>query len=351
MTDALGDLLDVAAPPATVEEVETLARLRFGLDVRATALSGERDRNFHLRGRDGGAFVLKVVHPAEPRDVTDLQSRLLLHIAGNAPDLPVPRLLRPLDGEGLELVWTMADRPARRVRCLSYLAGRPLHQTTSSTKQRRNLGACLARLDLALRDFSHPADGHDLIWDLKTVGRVRPFLADLPDPHKRALAEAAIDRYTEHVVPMLPRLRRQVIHNDFNPHNLLVDGDANDVIAGIIDFGDAVRSPLVQDLAVAAAYQLGPDGHPLQGAADLATAFHAVTPLLPEEIDLLPDMIGARLALTISVSSWHAARHPDNAAYLLRNQNAAWTGLRRLQTVSRHDGIVWLRSQIAEVTR
>ena len=348
MTDALGELLDVASPPATVAEVEAMARAQFGLDVRATALTGERDRNFHLRDRDGGEFVLKVLHPAETADVTDLQSRLLLHVANTAPDLPVPRLVRPLHGEDLEFVWTSADQSARRVRCVTYLAGTPLHRTTGTTTQRHNLGACLARLALALRDFRHSAESHDLIWDLKTVGRVRPFLADLPDARIRGLAEAALDRFGEYAAPMLPGLRHQMIHNDFNPHNILVDGDAHDVVAGIIDFGDAVRSPLVQDLAVAAAYQLAIDGHPLQGAADMAIGFHAICPLRPGEIEVLPEMIAARLALTISVSSWHAARHPDNAPYLLRNQAGAWTGLQRLQTIARDDAILWLRSQIAK---
>jgi len=145
---------------------------------------------------------------------------------------------------------------------------------------------------------------------------------------------------------MLPSLRAQVIHNDFNPHNVLVDAIADDRIAGVIDFGDVVRSPLVQDLAVAAAYQIGASGHPLQGAADMAASFHAVCPLLPEEIELLPDMIAARLALTIAVSSWRAARHPDNADYILRNQATAWNGLQRLQEISRDNAIVWLRGQI-----
>ena len=344
--DTVVDLLDVAAPPAAIDEIEALALAQFGLQARASVIGGERDRNFHLRTDDGGQFVLKVVHPAEPPDVTNLQSRLLQHIEARAPDLPVPRLRRPHDSDSLEYLWETEGQPARRVRCVTYLAGRPLHETTPSAAQRRNLGASLARIDLALADFRHPAEGHDLIWDLKTVVRVRPFLAELPDREKKELAEAALDRFTAHVAPALPQLRHQMIHNDFNPHNILVDEIATDKIAGVIDFGDAVHSPLVQDLAVAAAYQLGADGHPLQGAADLAAAFHAVYPLMPDEIDMLPEMIAARLALTIAVSSWHAVRHPENATYLLRNQSGALMGLRLLQDLPRSDAIDWLRGQI-----
>lgn len=341
----LGELLDVASPPARIDEIEALARAAFGLDVRVAPLTGERDRNFHLVDGDNRHFVLKVVHPAESPDVTDLQSRLLLHVETAAPDLAVPRLVRPR-GDALEFVWETDGQPPRRVRCLTYLAGRPLHHAAASTAQRHSLGAFLARLDLALTDFRHPADGHDLLWDIKSAPRAHALLADLAHPQKRALAEAALDRFGEHVTPLLPSLRAQVIHNDFNPHNVLADPVADDVIAGVIDFGDVVRSPLVQDLAVAAAYQIVAEGHPLQGAADMATSFHVICPLRPEEIELLPDMVGARLALTIAVSSWRAARHPDNAEYILRNQATAWNGLQRLQEISRGDAILWLRGQI-----
>jgi hydroxylysine kinase len=345
LLEQLGELLDVAAPPAGIAEVEALARSAFGLTTRATLLTGERDLNFRLRDAEGRFYVFKVIHPAEPAGVSDLQSRALEHIAAEMPDLPVPHLLRPQDG-GLEFLWQTEAHPPRRVRCLTYLAGQPLHATTSTPLQRQNLGAFLARLDLALRDFDHPHDGHDLLWDIKLAPRARPLLADLADSARRALAEAALDRFSAHVVPALPQLRSQVIHNDFNPHNVLVDPADHDAISGVIDFGDMVRAPLMQDLAVAAAYQIGADGHPLQGIVDMASGFHAVCPLRDEEIELLPDMIGARHALSLAISSWRAARHPGNADYILRNQQAAWTGLQRLQEISRENAITWLRNEL-----
>ncbi len=156
----------------------------------------------------------------------------------------------------------------------------------------------------------------------------------------------ALDRFESHIVPLLPHLRTQVIHNDFNPHNVLAGIPCNEDIAGVIDFGDSVHSPIVQDLAVAAAYQLEPTGHPLEGPAEVAAAFHQIHPLLPEEVEILPDFIGARFALAIAISFWRAARHPDNASYIMRNQNAAWSGLQRLNEISRIEAIDWLHKRI-----
>jgi hydroxylysine kinase len=349
VAEQLGELLDVAAPLVSVDQARELGRTFFGLEaVAIRPLTGERDRNFHLTDAAGAEYVLKVVHPAEDAGVTDFQSRALLHVAAADPSLATPRVVRPIGaGEAGDVAWNVAGEPLRRVRCLTYLAGRPLHLTTRSMAQRRHLGAFLARLDVALAGFSHPAENHDLLWDLKRAYRVRGLLAEIPDAERRALPEQALDRFAAHVVPVLPSLRAQVVHNDFNPHNVLAGASDDAEIAGVIDFGDMVRAPLIQDLATAAAYQVVADGHPLQGAAEMAAAFHAVLPLEPAEIAVLPELIATRLALTIAISSWRAARHPDNADYILRNQGTAWAGLRRLHDLGRQEAIEWLGERIA----
>jgi Ser/Thr protein kinase RdoA (MazF antagonist) len=53
-------------------------------------------------------------------------------------------------------------------------------------------------------------------------------------------------------------LRAQVIHSDANPENVLVAGKR----LGFIDFGDAIKAPLVFDVAIAASYMRVFDGDP-----------------------------------------------------------------------------------------
>ncbi|MCZ0733512.1 phosphotransferase [Phreatobacter sp. AB_2022a] len=346
----LGELLDEAPPAVSLDEAVALARDHFGLVATARPLTGERDHNFQLTDAAGAVYVLKVVHPAEPPAVTDFQSRALMHVAAADPELATPRVVPPRGAGGGDVVWRVQGRSDRRVRCLTYLAGRPLHLTERSPAQRRRLGAFLARLDRALAGFRHPAEDHDLLWDLKKAARVRGLLAEIADAERRGLPERALDRFARHVLPVLPSLRVQVVHNDFNPHNVLASAEADDEIAGVIDFGDMVRAPLIQDLATAAAYQVTGDGHPLQGVAEMAQAFHQVLPLADEEIAVLPELVATRLALTIAISSWRAARHPDNAPYILRNQAAAWTGLGRLDALDRDAAVTFLREAIAKDT-
>ncbi|WP_283179545.1 hypothetical protein [Gemmobacter sp. 24YEA27] len=51
--------------------------------------------------------------------------------------------------------------------------------------------------------------------------------------------------------------------------------------------------------------------------------------LMPEEeeIALLPDLIRMRHVTTLAVTSWRAARYPENAPYILRNAAASLRGL------------------------
>lgn len=342
--EQVGGLLEIVAPLVDTSEATALARRHFGLDVLSVqALDGERDRNFRLKDGSGMEFLLKVVHPAERPDVTNLQSRALLHIEKTAPGLPVPRVVMPVDTAECEIVWRQEGKPDRRVRCLTYLQGLPLRLSRRSSTQRENLGAFVARLDLALNDFTHSADSHDLLWDLKSADRIWPLLAELRDPTLRDLAYRTMDRFISTTSGLLANLRQQVIHNDFNPNNVLVDPVCEERIAGVIDFGDLIRSPMVQDLATAAAYQTALDGHPLQSLADMAVAFHAVFPLYPEEVEVLPDLVATRLVLAITISSWRADRQPENAAYLLRNRESSSASLQRLQQISPVDSVAWLR--------
>ncbi|MFT3953026.1 MAG: phosphotransferase [Piscinibacter sp.] len=352
MTDRLelGDLLDQAAPPVTLAEAAALAERHFGLTGTLRPLTGERDRNFHLEGADGRHHVVKIAHPAEAPAVTDFQVRALLHIAEADPTLATPRAVLPVDGAA-EAVWRVPGAPDRRLRCYTYLEGRPLHLAAPSAAQRARLGRFLARLDTALAGFRHPSDDHDILWDLKRAARVRPLLADIADPDRRALPERAFARFEAEILPVLGTLRTQVVHNDFNPHNILADAADDSRIAGVIDFGDMVRAPLVQDLATACAYQVAPQGHPLDGPADLIAAFHAELPLEEAELAVLPGLIATRMALTIAISSWRAARHPDNAAYILRNQKAAWSGLERLERLEPAEARSCLAARFARGAR
>ena len=316
------------------QDAERLVLDRYGITGRAEALSSERDQNFRIEDAAGRRVLLKVSDPAEERQVTNLQTAILQHLERTDPGLPVPRLLPARDGAAeIELE---ADGTRRVARLLSFLDGAPLASVPArSPLQRRRIGNLVGRIAVALSDFRHPAEAHELIWDMAGAARLRDLLGDIEDPDRRALATAYLDRFDGVVSPALAGLRRQMVHADANPSNILVDPADPDTVTGLIDFGDAVRTVLATDVAVAAAYHLADDDDPLGPAGDLIAGYHAAMPLRPEEIGLLADLMATRLMMIVVVGAWRARRHPENRAYILRNNQTAWARLRRLAGLDR----------------
>src|SRR3546814_139632 len=132
----------------------------------------------------------------------------------------------------------------------------------------------------------------------------------------RRLTRQAIDDWVSVAAPALPHCRRQVIHNDFNPSNILVNEDGS--ITGIIDFGDAIDAPLICDLATAIAYQEPEDGFDALLTATVDAYGHHY-PLAEDEIAILPVLVSARAAMVVTITHWRAAQNPGNRDYLLRN--------------------------------
>jgi hydroxylysine kinase len=271
----------------STQTARSVALERWNIDAEATALTGERDRNFHLRAADGREFVMKFANPAEAASVSALQISALRHIERTDPTLSVPRMI-PLPGSALETTVPLEAGGVQRVRMLSWIPGVSLHSARRSAAQRTACGQMLARVQVALKDFSHPAADHDLIWDLQHTPRLREVTGALTHARARAVVDELLDEFDAVAAPMLPTLRRQAVHNDMNHLNTLVDAADHDRVAGLIDFGDMVRTAIVIDVATGGFPQLGPDMGAAEALGCYVGGFHAVQPLLPEEVTVMP---------------------------------------------------------------
>ena len=319
----LNPSLTAAPPTLTPDQAAGLAAQHFGITGSLTRLTSERDLNFRLTTAKA-AYVLKLANPAEPPEVTDFQTQALLHL--EPTPLPVPRIIRSLTGEAC------AATEHGTLRLLTWLHGQPQYQTPKTPAQRRNLGSMAARLTLGLHGFTHPAAAHVLQWDIKHAANLRPLLPMIP-PELQSLATQTLNRF-DALAPELASCRTQVVHNDLNPHNVLVNPDSPDQIVGILDFGDMVLTPLICDAAVAACYQIDPAA-PLQSLMDFTQAYHAILPLTAQEAHLLPDLVATRMLTSLTIASARVAKFPQNAAYILRNFKGAHLGLTAITALDR----------------
>jgi Ser/Thr protein kinase RdoA (MazF antagonist) len=98
-----------------------------------------------------------------------------------------------------------------------------------------------------------------------------------------------------------------------NPDNLLVGADDPDVVAGIIDFGDMLHAPLIADVAIACAYLRPASGNPVALTAEFVAGYHGVVALETAELEILFELIQARVCASIAILDWRGAtRHGDD---------------------------------------
>jgi hydroxylysine kinase len=317
----LEGLLSSSPPKLSSNEAIAFLATRYGINAQVREVACERDQNFHVRSNDGQEYVLKITNPEEPALTTDFQTEGMLWISRKDPSLPVPRLVPTSTGE-VQTKLSLKDGRECSVRVLTWLQGESLHKVAITPEITTALGAMLARLGLALEKFDHPGAREELLWDIRHTSRLRPLLSALQDDEIGAAVRAELDRYETHTLPKLSSLRRQVVHNDLNHHNVIVNPANHSQITGLIDFGDMVETCLVVDVAVAASY-LADAEDPLTSVSQFIGAYHGVKPLLPAEIAILRDLIIARLITSISITEWRAFRYPENADYILRNNGPA----------------------------
>ncbi|MBP2267788.1 Ser/Thr protein kinase RdoA (MazF antagonist) [Pseudarthrobacter sp. PvP004] len=302
-------------------------RLFYGLKGKLTRIPTEKDETFRLQ--EGNAtYLVKLSSADEDPQIVHFQTACMEHLERASPELPVQRLVRSLSGEPEVHIPPLRGSYAQVLRVMHFMPGTLLANHAPTGGQLRSYGSSLALLGLALENFDHSHDDRLLMWDLKHFHRMRPLLRFVDDKDKRSLAEGIFDQFDEKVVPLLGSLTTQVIHGDFSPFNVLVDPNAPDFVTGIIDFGDAVRTPVIFDLSVAMANQLGTEpNRPWERALNTMDGFRSLRPLPIQEWEALSASAPARLLLRALITQWRASQLPQRRDYLLSHSKSDWDRL------------------------
>ena len=330
-------------PSTTTSDAERISREVYGIEGTATALPSERDRTFRLDAADGTRWVLKVSNALEDRAVLEAQCEMAAR--ASAAGVPVQAVRRSLAGDEI------ADVDGHLVRLLQYLPGALLVDVEGAPPALlEDLGHVLGRLAAALEGYDHPTAHRDFYWDVLSLPSVVEGGRDaVTDPERCELLESGIARYESYVVPRLPSLRWAVVHGDANDHNVVVDpGTPHDPsrrftrVSGLLDFGDIVRSVLVADVAVAAAYHLVDAPDAVGAVCDIARGFHAEHPLREDELDVLWDLVLARL-LQSGVNAAVQSQQRPGDPYLTIDEQHAWEALARFAAIPAGRAIYRLR--------
>ena len=304
-------------PPQFAEDALAEAlRRHYGIEGRFSRLDGERDQNHRIDCADGRQFVFKVSSPGEEPGAVDFQIGALQHLERSAPDLAVPRLIPSLAGNTREWIDDGQSGP-HMIRLLSWLQGEPLSGGAALEPGIfRSAADFQARLAQGLRGYFHPHARHFVAWDIQRALVLDPGVQARVQQDALALAGGFVRRLEREVLPRLSTLRAQVVHSDGHTGNLLRPADTSNVVSGVIDFGDMVHAPLVQDLAVMIASFLRYGGMRFDNALAQLESYNRVMPLDDADLEMLHDMVMLRIVTALFLYDFRAATMEEPPAWI-----------------------------------
>ena len=321
-------------PNIPKKEAQTIVRDAYGLNLSATMLTSERDQNYLLKEKVGPKYVLKISHAAESLDVLEMQHAALAHIFLYDPEMQLPHPVNTLDGE-LIFRHKAASNENHYIRMVEYVPGELMKDLEKQTNGLINdLGSFLGRLDLALHGFEHPAARRSFPWDVAQTQFLITSQDNIRSKEDQLIIHHFLQEYEKNIVPISHDLKRAVIHNDGNDHNVIIN--KNNRAHGVIDFGDMVHTYIICESAVCLAYLVINNPDPINLTAELIKAYQNVFPLTELEVSVIIYFICLRLCISVTMAAYRKQLFPDNK-YITVTEDQAWVFLRKMKSVDLQD--------------
>jgi len=339
----------MSAKTLTRERVHAHLLKAFGLEAETIApLASYADQNFRVQLTDGRTLVFKVARPQDSRLSLLAQNAAMNHLEVAAPSLCCPRVVPTRTGEGIASLNHQGHTCFTRA--LSWIPGDFLANVTpQSPALLTHFGEFLGTMSRALSSFSHSGAHRHLQCDLSKTLDMAKHLPCIADLEQRRMVEHCVLHIEMNTPMRFNNLRRSVIHNDANDHNVVVDPTQPDRIAGLIDFGDLVFSYTVAELAVGCAYAMLDTPDPLGAASQVIRGFHTQYALTNAEVSALYDMILCRLTVSLLSSARASVDTPDNT-YITISEAPIWRLLHQLMCLPRDLPITRFQEAIGQPT-
>ncbi|WP_053388215.1 aminotransferase [Leucobacter japonicus] len=286
-------------PAVTEADAVTIARDCYGIEVTASELGSNQDRNFALTAADGTRSVLRIDNPIFADDARDAQHAAIdAYRAAGVQPAPV------LPGLNGELTQRWGGFAVRRS---EFAAGEPMVDLGYfAPVVLDEFGALAAASANALADLRHPGLDREHMWDMRVAFAETSKLVDAitdEDLHERVvLAATAAD---EALAPLVDALPVQAIHGDLTDDNVTgVRGDDARVHPStVLDLGDLSYGWRVAELSVTASSLLHHEPERPLRLLDTIAAFHRDAPLSAAEARAIWPLVVLRAALLVA-SGW-----------------------------------------------
>ncbi|MEM7085275.1 MAG: aminotransferase class III-fold pyridoxal phosphate-dependent enzyme [Bacteroidota bacterium] len=315
----------------SISEAEKIALEHYGIIANAIKMPGDEDENFKLETPQKQCYILKIAQTEASKDLLIFQNELLAYLAKRPLDLKLPKLIPNTEGNMMSQI--VSEGKTRNIRMLSWVDGRLWVQVNPKTGALRyQLGKRAGSLATALKDFTHEAPEQPSDWNLAFSLWTKDHL-NLFSSEERELVTPFQEAFIQ-LQECYQKLPKSVIHNDINNYNILVSEDLiHPEVVSFIDFGDAVHTQTINDLAILLAYAITDVPDPLDAAIDVLKGYQTTHPLTAEEIKCIYTLTGMRLITTVTKSAIRKAENSNNDYHLV-SEKPAWEALRKWALIS-----------------
>ena len=294
------------------------------LPLEIKKLNGYENENYLIKTEEN-RYIFKT-YPATKNTISLINAECgaLLHLQ-NKKNSKTPTPIPFLSGEYVKTI-DLENEP-KCCRMLSFLPGDFLGEIEPSKALMYSLGAFIAGVNQKIDGFHSDAiRARNYEWDLQNLPLNQKYISAIPEPKKRSLVAYFFQKFNLLVAPKIPELRKAYIHGDFNEWNVLVEGDR---ALGLIDFGDMVYSPLINEVATALCYLSYDKDSFFDWTTPFLKAYHKVIPLKTKEVGLLYYLIATKLCISVCQSAKARVLQPENNYASVSEENA-WKMLHKL---------------------
>lgn len=301
----------------------------FGIvPIEIKRLNGYENINYLVKTQTE-SFIFKTYPLSESNfALIDAESKALLYLQKD-PNSRTPLPIPFKDGS-----YTKNIKIANQLvtcRLLSFLEGEFMGDAKVSGKMASSLGSFLAHLNVSLFKFeNHVIRSRKCEWDIQQLALNRKYIKDIPVIAKQNLVRYFFLQFEQKVIPVASELRMNYIHSDANEWNVLLK---NNQINGLIDFGDMVYAPLINELATALTYICYDKESYYEFILPLVHAYHKIIPLEKKEVSILYYLIAAKLCISVCHSAHAKKQDPENA-YASSSEKNAWKMLYKLLEIN-----------------
>lgn len=316
----------------STQQAENILSEVFNIEGNASMLPGEVDFNFRIKVENEEGYILKISRPDEDVTYLDFQQKLLQFVETNGQNLIAPKVIKDKNGNAISEIRDTHGKQ-RKVRLLSWISGRVWSTVNPQLDDLRfSLGEQCGLLTQALQGFNHSKAQREFAWDVAQSLWTKNHLHLFEGVEKEILSN--FQNKFEALENSYSQLRKSVVHNDANDNNVIVSSTLiNPSVKAAIDYGDALHTQVINDVAIACAYAIMNHNDALDAALEVVKGYHSTFPLQEEELMHLYTAIAMRLVISVTKSGMNKIAEPDNT-YLLISEKPAWEVLKKWNDIS-----------------